>query len=79
MADTGKLSEALLKAGLTRRKASSLPSLCGMVTTKGAALLVTILMFIAYRCDRVSATLFVPYAAWVAFASVLNASIVVLN
>ncbi len=46
-----------------------------------AALLVTILMFIAYRWrgDRVSATLFVPYAAWVAFASVLNASIVVLN
>ena len=46
-----------------------------------AALLVTILMFIAYRWrgDRVSATLFVPYAAWVAFASVLNASIVALN
>jgi len=46
-----------------------------------AALLVTILMFIAYRwrADRLSAALFLPYVAWVAFASVLNASIVVLN
>ena len=46
-----------------------------------AALLITILMFIAnrWRGDRVSALLFVPYAAWVAFASVLNAAIVVLN
>lgn len=29
--------------------------------------------------DRVAAWLFVPYAAWVAFASVLNASIFALN
>jgi hypothetical protein len=33
---TGKLEDALLKAGLMRRKASSLPSLCGMVTMRGA-------------------------------------------
>jgi tryptophan-rich sensory protein len=45
------------------------------------ALLVAILMFIVDRwpADRVSAVLFMPYAAWVAFASVLNAAIVVLN
>jgi translocator protein len=41
----------------------------------------TIIAFIVTRWnfDRVSALLFVPYAAWVAFASLLNASIVVLN
>jgi tryptophan-rich sensory protein len=45
------------------------------------ALLIAILAFIATRwqADRVSALLFVPYAAWVAFASVLNAAIVALN
>ena len=45
------------------------------------ALLVLILAFIAtrWRADRTSAMLFVPYAAWVAFATVLNASIVALN
>lgn len=46
-----------------------------------AALLVTIAMFIAqtWASDRISAWLFVPYAAWVTFAAVLNASIVLLN
>jgi benzodiazapine receptor len=46
-----------------------------------AALLAAILVFIVTRwtADRVSALLFVPYAAWVAFAVLLNASIVVLN
>jgi tryptophan-rich sensory protein len=45
------------------------------------AMLVVILAFIrvAWRRDRLAAWLFVPYAAWVAFASVLNASIVWLN
>jgi tryptophan-rich sensory protein len=45
------------------------------------ALLATIIAFIAtqWNSDRASALLFVPYAAWVAFATVLNASIVVLN
>ena len=44
-------------------------------------LLATIVAFIlmCWRQDRVAAWLFVPYAAWVAFASVLNASILVLN
>jgi translocator protein len=44
-------------------------------------LLAAILAFIAtaWRQDRVAAWLFVPYAAWVAFASVLNASIFTLN
>jgi len=34
---------------------------------------------LTWRRDRVSALLFLPYAAWVAFASLLNASILVLN
>lgn len=44
-------------------------------------LLGAILAFVAmsWRRDRVSATLFVPYAAWVAFASLLNLSLLWLN
>ncbi|MDA1055975.1 MAG: tryptophan-rich sensory protein [Planctomycetota bacterium] len=44
-------------------------------------LLGTILTFIvaSWRRDSASACLFAPYAAWVAFASVLNASILALN
>lgn len=44
-------------------------------------LLATILAFIAtaWRQDRPAAWMFVPYAAWVAFAAILNASILVLN
>ena len=45
------------------------------------ALLIAILAFTAarWRADRTAALLFLPYAAWVCFASVLNASIVALN
>lgn len=45
------------------------------------ALLAAILAFIAatWRPDRVSAGLFLPYAAWVTFATALNASIWALN
>lgn len=44
-------------------------------------LLAAIFAFIAtaWRLDRVAAWLFVPYAAWVAFASLLNASLFALN
>ncbi|CUH67923.1 TspO/MBR family protein [Thalassovita gelatinovora] len=44
-------------------------------------LLATVLGFIAtaWQRDRLSAWLFIPYAAWVGFASVLNASIAILN
>ena len=44
-------------------------------------LLAAILAFIvlSWREDRAAAGLFVPYAAWVAFASVLNGSIFTLN
>lgn len=44
-------------------------------------LLVAILGFIAtvWRLDRVAAWLFMPYAAWVAFAAVLNGAIWALN
>ncbi|MGL4489343.1 MAG: TspO/MBR family protein [Rhizobiaceae bacterium] len=45
------------------------------------AMLILIYAFIAktWNLDRISAWLFVPYAAWVSFATLLNASIVVLN
>lgn len=45
------------------------------------AVLATIVWFIrtARRSDRLAAGLFVPYALWVAFATLLNASIVILN
>jgi len=44
-------------------------------------LLVTILIFIAraWEQDRVAAVLFVPYAAWVGFASALNGAFLWLN
>ena len=44
-------------------------------------LLAAILSFIviSWRQDRAASWLFVPYAAWVAFASTLNGSIFVLN
>jgi tryptophan-rich sensory protein len=53
----------------------------------GLALLVVLLLFAvvlafiatAWRQDRVAAWLFVPYAAWVGFASLLNGSIWWLN
>lgn len=45
------------------------------------ALLATVLLFIAlaWPRDRVASMLLVPYALWVAFASILNASVFVLN
>jgi len=42
-----------------------------------ASIVATALLF--SRIDRVAAMLFLPYAAWVAFASVLNGSIAYLN
>jgi tryptophan-rich sensory protein len=46
-----------------------------------APMLITALLFIALRWgrDTVSAVLFLPYAAWVAFATLLNAAIWHLN
>jgi translocator protein len=45
------------------------------------ALLALILAFIGlqWRTDRTAALLFVPYAAWVTYASLLNAAILKLN
>jgi len=45
------------------------------------ALLIVILAFMVrgWSRDRAAALLFVPYAVWVAFASLLNAAIVYLN
>nr|MCU0791189.1 tryptophan-rich sensory protein [Nitratireductor sp.] len=34
---------------------------------------------VAWRPARLAAILFLPYAAWVSFASVLNTAIVALN
>src|SRR5579872_1076331 len=53
----------------------------------GSALLVILLLLAAilafigasWRRDRVAAWLFAPYAAWVGFASALNAAILALN
>jgi translocator protein len=44
-------------------------------------MLVTILLFMGDRWnrDRIAALLFVPYALWVSFATVLNLSIALLN
>jgi tryptophan-rich sensory protein len=44
-------------------------------------LLIAIVWFIAHcrARERLAAGLFVPYAAWVAFASILNASLLALN
>lgn len=44
-------------------------------------MLICIVAFMALTCrrDRISMWLFVPYAVWVAFATVLNASIGMLN
>jgi tryptophan-rich sensory protein len=44
-------------------------------------LLITVIGFImvAWRQDKIASLLFAPYAAWVAFASVLNGSIWLLN
>jgi translocator protein len=44
-------------------------------------LLCTIVVFIArqWSIDKISGALFIPYAAWVAFASILNFEIVRLN
>lgn len=46
-----------------------------------AALWATIVLFIrsTWRWDRPSAVAFIPYLAWVSFATVLNLSIAVLN
>ncbi|MCA2370545.1 tryptophan-rich sensory protein [Agrobacterium genomosp. 3 str. CIP 111-78] len=62
------------------------PIFFGMQSPVGALIiiipmLVCILAFIAltYRRDRISMWLFVPYALWVTFATVLNASIGILN
>lgn len=53
----------------------------------GLALVIVLLLLAAivafilscWRRDRVAALLFLPYAAWVTFASALNASILALN
>ncbi|MEA1648259.1 TspO/MBR family protein [Nitrospirillum sp. BR 11164] len=55
--------------------------LTGLALAVVLLLLITILAFIAtaWRGDRTAALLFLPYAAWVAFASALNAGIYFLN
>lgn len=62
------------------------PFFFGAEMPKAALVVIVILLglvlaFIANRwsSDRISATLFLPYAAWVGFATILNASIAYLN
>jgi translocator protein len=40
---------------------------------------ILVVVLLAYRTDRLAAALLLPYLAWVAFAAVLNATIVRLN
>ena len=53
----------------------------GLALVVVLAMLASIVAFIAvtWRDDRQSALLLLPYAAWVSFASLLNAAIFVLN
>jgi tryptophan-rich sensory protein len=55
--------------------------LIGLALADIVLLLAVILGFIvtAWRIDKTAALLFVPYAAWVAFAAILTASILALN
>ena len=55
--------------------------LVGLAFVVVLLLLVTVIGFIVmtWRQDRVASVLFVPYAAWVAFASALNGAIWLLN
>lgn len=55
--------------------------LTGIALVEIVALLATVLAFVAlsWRQDRTAALLFAPYAAWVAFASLLNGAIWQLN
>jgi benzodiazapine receptor len=41
--------------------------------------LIVAFIVMSWKTDRLSAVLFMPYAAWVAFASTLNLSIALLN
>lgn len=53
----------------------------GLALVDIATLLAAIFSFIAmvWRQDRVASLLFMPYGAWVAFATFLNASLLALN
>ncbi len=55
--------------------------LIGVALAVIVALLATVVgfVFLAWRRERIAALLFSPYAAWVAFATLLNASIWLLN
>ncbi|MBU2532255.1 MAG: tryptophan-rich sensory protein [Alphaproteobacteria bacterium] len=58
----------------------TLHSIAGaMVVLLGMAVAITAFIASTWRHDRVSALLFVPYLAWVAFAGLLNASFFWLN
>jgi tryptophan-rich sensory protein len=52
---------------------------CGLALVVILLLLVAGFIATAWPLDRVASWFFVPYAAWVAFASVLNGSIWALN
>lgn len=81
-------SDNLMKAWIVQLVLNFLwsPTFFGMQLIGGGlvvviAMLLAILVFIAmaWRRDRIAALLFLPYAAWVAFATALNAAIFALN
>jgi tryptophan-rich sensory protein len=51
----------------------------GLIVIGLLFLTISLFIWIAWHSDRRSALLFVPYLAWVGFASVLNAAIVYFN
>jgi tryptophan-rich sensory protein len=50
-----------------------------LIIILGLLVCVVAFMIVSWRQDRVAALLFVPYLAWVAFATALNAAILALN
>lgn len=51
----------------------------GMVVILGVLALVLAFIAVEWRRDRLSALLFLPYAAWLSLASAVNAGVVLMN
>ena len=54
-------------------------TMLGLIVILPMLLTIYLFIFRAFRLDRVSAWLFLPYAAWVSFATLLNGALHVLN
>jgi len=51
----------------------------GLIVIIGVWLCVLLFIIRAWRPDRISALLFVPYLVWLSLATALNAAIIALN